>query len=175
MTLDHTCSSFVFMIFLSADLIQRVLLDLLGRRSSHWLGGTGLWQSVEVPDGQNNNCDRDCGHVFGGRLVYLMYEVGWKMSFFVWGSQHKVTPTWSPFYLLKVLFWQMWQTFKLMEPSLFMSNTRKICLRFSWGLPLDMTYRTIMNSRKSIWPSYGGIQLQDFIQIILIGYLRRLQ
>ena len=106
---DHTCDTqFVFsfdclqslVIFLSTDLIQRVLLDLLGRHSSHWLGGTGLWRSVEVPGGQHYNGDGDCGHVLS---VLVMYLEGWKMSFIVWVWQHKVilAPTWTLFLSLK--------------------------------------------------------------------------
>ena len=73
-------------------------------------------------------------------------------------------------------------TFNVIVPSLLMSKTRNICLRFSSekvslirerffcinylfrflysvsslspGEPLDMIYRTIMNSRKSMWPSW---------------------
>ena len=39
-------------------------------------------------------------------------------------------------------------SFRLMKPSLLMSNTLKICFKFSCGVPLDMMYSTIMNSLK---------------------------
>ena len=89
-------------------------------------------------------------------------------------------------------------TFNVIVPSLLMSKTRNICLRFSSekvslirerffcinylfrflysvsslspGEPLDMIYRTIMNSRKSMWPSWG-LQWDYFILYLLHLYI----
>ena len=55
-------------------------------------------------------------------------------------------------------------SFRLMKPSLLMSNTLKICFKFSCGVPLDMMYSTIMNSLKLEFPNFDidtfGIYLE---------------
>ena len=63
-----------------------------------------------------------------------------------------------------------WLTLSVIVPSLLMSNTRKICFKFSSGVPFDMMYRTIMNSRKSIWPSWKTVTWDSATQIILFVY-----